>query len=878
MRPGCSSRAASITQGRRQRCRSPPPRGKAPSHRPRPLEAVRAADVDSFYVQVAGGDGDSAFRLRRRIHQSSAPTAALIGKKGSSTPTTIRITLNSATTPVPTSKTKWPNPGRVSSVSTCTYAVFQGNRLLPTDKSATHRLRYDSVHLTGTRQPQRSAALRPVQLKLPNAEGSGNPFAQACVQLGVSQQELATLLNTSHYAIARWERGDIAAPKDILERISSLLSPEANNGSDLEALSQSTDFQSTNIRSDRTKFIPNSDHQLTLLSEPRKSLLSELWDGEMWLDSQDDLTNILLDRDKPAPTSDNPLSDEIISAGKNTYTYDAHTYHTKVPPQGIANVIQQYLPHGGIVLDPFAGSGMTGVAARYLGYDVVLNEISPAASFISHNFIGSIDSDTFTSSVSQLIESLEEVRKLLCFTDCRECGKEVEYLHVVWSYVLECNHCGGDFLLWEHCREYGENLRQHKLLRKFPCPHCKAEVNKSQLARVSSEPVFVIYRCCSKQTVQHPLNDNDLQRIQRAGDLLSEDTEFIPKHDLPDGANLNQPRRHGLDSIHKFYTDRNLFICSLIWHQIRRVDDPIVASYLGFTFTSLYKRVTRLSEYRFWGGSSNTANFNVPHIFNESNVFLTFERKAKSIADHLLSTAIHYRGRRVIRTGSATDLNFLPDNSIDFIFTDPPFGANINYSEMNLLWEAWLGSFTATDAEAIVSKHQGKSVEDYQGLITKSLSESFRVLRPNHWMVLVFMNSSDKIWNALREAIEASGFSIEKLSIFDKQHGTFKQFVSENTSGADLMIHCKKRVADVSPQNRYISSKAEVECVTSFCQQIGSDIPLLPYLHVDRSSEVDYRTLFSKYVAQSIRHCTSIVEFPEFRRLASKALKHYVYP
>ena len=68
----------------------------------------------------------------------------------------------------------------------------------------------------------------------------------------------------------------------------------------------------------------------TLLPAPRESLLSELWDGEMRLGNQDNLTGILFDRNEPAPVSDNPLPDEIISAGKNTYTYDAHTYHRPV--------------------------------------------------------------------------------------------------------------------------------------------------------------------------------------------------------------------------------------------------------------------------------------------------------------------------------------------------------------------------------------------------------------------------------------------------------------------------------------------------------------------------------------------------------------------
>ena len=72
-----------------------------------------------------------------------------------------------------------------------------------------------------------------------------------------------------------------------------------------------------------------------------------------------------------------------IRAGKNTYVYDAHTYHTKVPPNGIAQLIEYYTDPCDVVLDPFCGSGMTGVAAAPLGRKVLLNDISQAAVFIA---------------------------------------------------------------------------------------------------------------------------------------------------------------------------------------------------------------------------------------------------------------------------------------------------------------------------------------------------------------------------------------------------------------------------------------------------------------------------------------------------------------
>lgn len=117
--------------------------------------------------------------------------------------------------------------------------------------------------------------------------------------------------------------------------------------------------------------------RVDLETRPLSPILSRLQGGVAWGDGVDVLASILADHAKPASTADEPIVGGV-SAGKNTYTYDAHTYHTKVPPQGIAEILRGYLPEGGVVLDPFAGSGMTGVAACALGLDAVLDELSPS--------------------------------------------------------------------------------------------------------------------------------------------------------------------------------------------------------------------------------------------------------------------------------------------------------------------------------------------------------------------------------------------------------------------------------------------------------------------------------------------------------------------
>ncbi len=86
---------------------------------------------------------------------------------------------------------------------------------------------------------------------------------------------------------------------------------------------------------------------------------------------------------------------ENESHGRTDSVYNIHFYHTKVPPQAISSYIKHYTEKGELVLDFFAGSGMTGVAGLRLNRYPVLIDLSPFASFIEYNNINYLDSDKF---------------------------------------------------------------------------------------------------------------------------------------------------------------------------------------------------------------------------------------------------------------------------------------------------------------------------------------------------------------------------------------------------------------------------------------------------------------------------------------------------
>src|SRR5439155_18451209 len=110
-------------------------------------------------------------------------------------------------------------------------------------------------------------------------------------------------------------------------------------------------------------------------------------------------------------------------------------------------------------------------------------------------------------------------------------------------------------------------------------------------------------------------------------------------------------------------------------------------------------------------------------------------------------------GEQVLRVlalqSSATDLSWLPSSSIDYVFTDPPFGANLFYGDCNVVWEAWLGDVTDLTEEIVVNRSLpagagGKSLADYEGLLAGAFSEVARVLKPGARASVVFHNSDDQ--------------------------------------------------------------------------------------------------------------------------------------
>ena len=109
----------------------------------------------------------------------------------------------------------------------------------------------------------------------------------------------------------------------------------------------------------------------------------------------------------------------------------------------------------------------------------------------------------------------------------------------------------------------------------------------------------------------------------------------------------------------------------------------------------------------------------------------------------------------------ATKLKEIETQSIDFIYTDPPYEGKIPYLDLSTLWNAWLDlpvDESLKERECIEKGSLEKSKDEYISLMSESLKQMYRVLKPNRWLAFVFQSKNSTLWETLVQEAERIGF------------------------------------------------------------------------------------------------------------------------
>lgn len=555
-----------------------------------------------------------------------------------------------------------------------------------------------------------------------------------------------------------------------------------------------------------------------------------------------------------------------VSEGKNNPIYMAHAYHTKCPHPAIMRYILHYTQPGDIVFDGFAGTGMTGVAANLCGSkaDVdalnekdaqigvrhgICSDLSPITTLIAASYNLKFDAKDFERKANAILDQVEKELGWMYQTEVN--GKKAKVNYTIWSDVFVCPSCGKEITLWNESVDLDNNI----IKEKFPCPHCGFECSKKNMEKAwestydnilgqvvnmnKKVPVRVNYTLSTRG--EKNTTESDLEII-RSIDYKNE--TIYPTSKLKEGFNTSQPiRSNGITHCHQFFTKRNYIL-------INRVIQLAVQYHVPLTWvTSILQNASKMYKFRTdrKGGILNGTLF-VPSLNIEQNPINLLKGK---IHDYI-STQYQERGNSVISLLSATRLDVVSNNSVDYMFIDPPFGANIMYSELNSLWEGWLGVLTNDKEEAIVNEYQHKALFDYQRLMSNSLREFYRVLKPGKWLTMEFSNTSAAVWNSIQNALQGVGFVVANVAALDKQQGSFKAVTTTTAVKQDLVITCYKPSDELSSQFELQMDRKDV--VWDFIQEHMEHLAIhiekesKTTTVIERSPKILYDRLISYYV------------------------------
>ena len=505
------------------------------------------------------------------------------------------------------------------------------------------------------------------------------------------------------------------------------------------------------------------------------------------------------------------LPPEVVIAPRTDAIYNCHAYLTKVPVAAIRPFIDAFSAPGEVIVDSFAGSGMTGLAALLAGRKAVLSDISVLGQHIAQGYLVEVPPSEFREAAASVMKVARAALGDLYKTR-RACDGAIrELTRTVWSFTYRCPACGRKIVYYEHLSPRGAPPGQ--------CPDCGGPFARRTWPRGDDAPVEVVVGDENGRLVPQRVSDFDREMIEAAAaDPRNQEVPslHIGKHREMYGRSALG--KAGLTETARFFSPRNAIALLELWRAVSAWEDADSRRKLSFVFTAILPRASRRYQ---WSAkrplNAQNQTYYIAPIHYEWNVFELFGRKVEAAlrADRELfgkgGTPLFRRAKAQdvsYELASANRLSHLKDASVDYVFTDPPFGSNVFYSDMSLFHEAWLGRTTDDENEAVLHTtgvRRTGAAERYGEILRGAFAEAFRVLRPGRCMSVVFGNSNGNIWGLVQRALRDAGFKAAPVhvAILDKGQRSVKGLNSgsERIVTVDLILTVQKPARAESADN-----------------------------------------------------------------------------
>ncbi|HOE93746.1 MAG TPA: DNA methyltransferase [Methanofastidiosum sp.] len=424
--------------------------------------------------------------------------------------------------------------------------------------------------------------------------------------------------------------------------------------------------------------------------------------------------------------------------------YKIHKYWARKPWFPIHECILKYSNEGDLVVDLFLGSGVMGLESIALNRNFIGFDINPMATFISKN---TIDYDFDEKEFIKELEVIKENIELL--------------MNKIYSINAKCNICNNN-LTMDHIN-IGPKYK-NKEDGIFYCPNCGK--NKSKKI-ISISPKFM----------------NTEYNI----------TKWVPDTYFPIKFYKDRFSYKGIKKVTDIYTNRNLYALSELFHTIKSSNLKYNNLFL-LAFTNTLIHVSKLKSENVRPLSVN--NYWIPDDYIEENVWTRFLERTnliinskKSLKEKLCNLKKIGNYKIINQSSFNTEL---PNESVDYIITDPPYGDVIQYYELSYVWNSWMSYDFNKEEEVIINPAQNKDKTDFINLLGLSIKEGSRILKTNCNFTLCFNNKEFHIWDQVLDIFKNNNFELLRVDIFDTLGNSYNNNWAKFSPKVDLYLTFKK--------------------------------------------------------------------------------------
>ncbi len=500
------------------------------------------------------------------------------------------------------------------------------------------------------------------------------------------------------------------------------------------------------------------------------------------------------------------MSVDFSTEDPKSYTgiYSMHKYWSKKPFNVIDRYIQNYTNSNDIVLDPFLGSGISSIESVLLDRRTVGIDINPMSTFITKQVLENVTPENIENEFLRLQDGIR---------------KRIDKLY---QTTIDGKSFTGTHFIYEN----------EKLVEIW------YKDNKTKKIIDMTKPTDV-----------------------KTGKNFTYESikTVLPTKKLIKNSRINA--KEGM-CVYDLFTPRNALALSILLEEINKIQNVKLRDFFRFCFTSCSgqasKMVFVINKRKKMKGEHVVSNkkevgswvigYWIPKEHFEINAWNCFENRYKKIlkakkdfsqsppnvkhARNFKSLENNQGNILLINDSCYNALKKLPDNSIDYIITDPPHGDRLPYLELSMMWNDWLGFDANMDNELVVSdaKTRNKTVTEYMELLERILGEIDRVLKNGKYFTLMFNNYDKQVWEKLQEILFDMNLELSDVSTIGYSASSVVQDSRKGGLKTDFIFTFRKNTL-IRNKKHGIADKKTIDSIISNYLNKNKEHPLYKILN-----------------------------------------------